>query len=125
MRGESQPGTPEVLPAIAAVRSLARLGCAVPEVLMRAVHHGDPEVVKEAVDAAAALPAAGPVLLEAARNPRWDVRRAAARAIAIAGDRSLLPELRPLVTAERDPLAAEALAEAVRALEERPAPSGR
>jgi HEAT repeat protein len=119
-RGASQPGTPEVLPAIAAVRALARLSAATPELLLRAAAHPDPEVVKEAVAAAEALPGAGEVLLAAARNPRWDVRRAAARALAARGDRTLLEAVRELARDERDPLAAEALAEAVRALQARP-----
>jgi HEAT repeat protein len=124
-RGESQPGSPEVLPAIAAVCALARLGAATPEILERAARHSDPEVVKEAVAAAESLAGAAPVLLTAARSARWDVRRAAARALATRGDRSLLPELEALAAAERDPLAGEAFAEAVRALEARPARDGR
>ncbi|HEY3447146.1 MAG TPA: HEAT repeat domain-containing protein [Myxococcales bacterium] len=119
-RGESQPGTPEVLPAIAAVRALSRLSAATPALLARAVAHPDPEVVKEAVAAAEALPDAGEVLLAAARSARWDVRRAAARALAARGDRSLLAPVREIARAERDPLAAEAFAEAVRVLEARP-----
>ncbi|MGC4113129.1 MAG: HEAT repeat domain-containing protein [Myxococcales bacterium] len=119
-RGENQPGTPEVLPAIAAVRALSRLSAATPAVLARAVAHPDPEVVKEAVAAAEALPGAGEVLVAAARSPRWDVRRAAARALAARGDRSLLAAVRELAQAERDDLTAEAFADAVRTLEARP-----
>jgi len=77
------------------------------------------------VAAAEALEGAAAVLLEAARSPRWDVRRAAARALAARGDRSLLASLQSLAAAERAPLAAEAFAEAVRALEARPARDGR
>ncbi|MBI5542866.1 MAG: HEAT repeat domain-containing protein, partial [Deltaproteobacteria bacterium] len=119
-RGGTQPGSPEVLPAMAAVRALARLGAATPQILRQAVAHADPEVVKEAVAAAEALPGAGDVLLVAAHSPRWDVRRAAARAIASRGDRALLQGLRELAAQERDSLAAEAFAEAICALEARP-----
>jgi HEAT repeat protein len=119
-RGQSQPGTPEVLPAIAAVRALSRLGAATPQILKEAAAHADPEVVKEAVAAAEAVPGTGEVLVGAARNARWDVRRAAGRAIAARGERSLLEPLRGIAAGERDPLAAEAFAEAIRVLEARP-----
>lgn len=119
-RGQGQPGTPEVLPAIAAVRALAQLGPVPLQVLRRAVAHADPEVVKEAIAAAEAAPGAGEVLLAAGRSPRWDVRRAAAQAIGGRGERALLPELLRLAAEEPDALVAEAFAGAVRALEARP-----
>jgi len=123
-RGREHPGTPEVLPAIAAVRSLARLGAAAPEALLCATTHPDPEVVKEAVEIAATLPGAERALLVAARHERWDVRQAAARAVAARGDRSLLEELRQLTAAETDTFAREAFEGAVAALEARPPAKG-
>jgi HEAT repeat protein len=108
------PGAPPEC-AAAAVAALAELGDPDPAILERAARHADPEVVKEAVAAAARLPgAAGAgLLLTAATHPRWDVRRAAARAIGQRGDRALLEPARRLGAAEDDPLVAEALAAAV------------
>jgi len=107
--------------AAAAVHALAELGLADADVLARAARHGDPEVVKQAVQAAAALPgpAAAGLLLAAGAHPRWDVRRAAARALGERGDRSLLDAIRRLGAAEEDPLVAEALNAALRLLESR------
>ncbi|BDG06936.1 HEAT repeat domain-containing protein [Anaeromyxobacter paludicola] len=106
--------------AAAAVHALAELGRAELPVLESAARHPDPEVVKEAVAAAAAAPGGAPLLLAAAAHPRWDVRRAAARAISQRGDEALLEPLRRLARAEEDGLVAEAFAEAVQALESRP-----
>ncbi len=112
---------PEV--ASAAVRALAEMGRAEATVLERAARHPDPEVVKEALAAAAAAPgrAAGELLVAAASHPRWDVRRAAARAMAVRGDPGLVEAARRLLASEEDPMVAEALADAVRSLERRPA----
>jgi len=105
--------------AAAAVHALAEMGTVQPEVLASAVRHPDPEVVKEAVIAAAPIP--GPVaaelLLAAARHDRWDVRRTAARALAARADRALTEAVRALAGREDDPLVAEALWETLRALE--------
>ncbi|MFN7132193.1 MAG: HEAT repeat domain-containing protein, partial [Myxococcales bacterium] len=81
---------------------------------------GDPEVVKEAVALAAWQPEPTSLLRQAARHGRWDVRRAAARALGTRGDRGLLAEVEALLAAETDPLVAGALAEAARALRSRP-----
>jgi HEAT repeat protein len=114
-------GTPPEV-AAAAVRALAELGAAAAAVLERAVRHPDPEVVKEAVAAAVAVPggAGASLLLTTAAHPRWDVRRAAAHAIARRGDPLLLDPARRLAAAEEDPLVSDALAEAIRALEATP-----
>ena len=112
------PGSPPEV-AAAAVRALGRLGLPDVGVLRRAAHHPDPEVVKEALAVAARHPAAaaGELLTAAAAHPRWDVRAAAARAMAERLDPSLLAEARRLFSAEGDPLVATVLAEAVRSLE--------
>jgi HEAT repeat protein len=104
--------------AAAAIRALTELGEPDPALLEHASRHPDPEVVKEAVWAAAGVPAAAAaaVLVAAAAHARWDVRRAAAQAIAARGDRSLLETVRRLGAAEEDPMAAEAFADAGRAL---------
>jgi len=97
--------------AAAAVHALAELGQAAADVLARAARHPDPEVVKEAVLAAAAVPgpAAANLLLAAAAHRRWDVRRAAASALGARGERSLVDAVRRLASAEEDPLVADAL----------------
>ncbi|HEY6005234.1 MAG TPA: HEAT repeat domain-containing protein, partial [Anaeromyxobacter sp.] len=103
---------------VSALRALASLGAPRAGAIARAAGHGDPEVVKEAVLAAARLP--GPegeaILRAAASSPRWDVRQAAARAMAERRDPSLAAEASRLATAEPDPLVARAFAEAARAL---------
>ena len=103
----------------AAVRALAELGAAEVEVLERAARHADPEVVKEAVAAAARVAGGATILLTAAAHPRWDVRRAAAAALGRRGDPALAATARRLGSAEDDPLVAEAFAEAVALLEAR------
>jgi HEAT repeat protein len=117
-RMASDPASPAQA-AAAAVHALAEMGAVKPEVLSSAVHHPDPEVVKEAVTAAALAsgPAAAELLLAAARHERWDVRRTAARALAVRADRSLTEAVRALAGREDDPLVSETLWEALRALE--------
>jgi HEAT repeat protein len=56
------------------------------------------------------------VIREAASSPRWDVRKAAARALAERGDRALAAEASRAAAADPDPLVARAFAEAARAL---------
>lgn len=104
--------------AVAVLRALAALGAAPLAALARAIRHGDPEVVKEAVAAAAS--AAGPeaegLLREAAGSPRWDVRRAAAAAMAARRDPALAPDAERRAAQDPDPLVARAFAAAADAL---------
>lgn len=111
------PDVPPIL-VLAALRALVALGRPPPDVISRAADHGDPEVVKEAVAAAARLPGAeGEALLrKAAENPRWDVRQAAARAMVDRGDPALRSAAEALALRESDPLVARAFADAARAL---------
>jgi HEAT repeat protein len=94
------------------------LGAAPGDVVARAAAHADPEVVKEAVLAAARV--AGPdgerVIREAAASLRWDVRQAAARALAERGDRALAPDAARAAATDPDPLVARAFADAARIL---------
>ncbi|HET8541592.1 MAG TPA: HEAT repeat domain-containing protein [Anaeromyxobacter sp.] len=112
----SADATPQV--AVAALHALAALGGAPGDVVARAARHADPEVAKEAVLAAARVP--GPdgerVIRDAAASPRWDVRQAAARALAERGDRALAAEAARAAAADPDPLVARAFADAARAL---------
>jgi HEAT repeat protein len=104
--------------ALAALRALVALGAAPADVVARAAAHPDPEVVKEAVAAAARLP--GPrgeaLLRQAAEHPRWDVRQAAARAMSERGDPALRATAAGLAAQDPDPLVARAFAEAAQAL---------
>jgi HEAT repeat protein len=106
------------LAVAAALRALAALGRLPADALERALAHDDPEVVKEAVAAAARLPGeAGLRLLRAAAtSPRWDVRRAAARAFADRGDAALRSDAERLAAGDPDPLVARAFADAAQAL---------
>lgn len=112
--------TPDVPPVVvlAALRALVALGDAPADVVARAAVHPDPEVVKEAVAAAARLP--GPrgeaLLRQAAEHPRWDVRQAAARAMSERGDPALRATAAGLAAQDPDPLVARAFAEAAQAL---------
>jgi HEAT repeat protein len=105
--------------AVAALRALGALGAPDPGVLASAARHPDPEVVKEAVALAVRVPgpAGASLLLDAAAHRRWDVRQAAARALAAREERALLGPVRRLAAAEEDPLVASALADAARRLE--------
>jgi HEAT repeat protein len=113
----ADPDAPALV-TVAALHALARLGRPPVEVLERGLAHADPEVAKEAVAATAALdgPEGVRLLLRAAASPRWDVRHAAARAMAERRDPALLALVERLARAEADPLVAKALAEAARAL---------
>jgi HEAT repeat protein len=116
----ADPAAPPLV-VVAALRALVALGAPPAEAIARAAAHPDPEVVKEAVLAAAALPGAEGerILRDAARSPRWDVRRAAARAMAGRTDPTLAAEAARLAAEDPDPLVARAFAEAAQALEGR------
>lgn len=113
-------GDPSSPPAVvvAALRALGVLGATTIEVVRRAASHPDPEVVKEAVLSAARIPGdqGARILREAAGSPRWDVRQAAARAMAERGDRALGAEAARLAACDPDPLVARAFADAARSL---------
>jgi HEAT repeat protein len=105
--------------ASSALHALAQMGRADLPLLERAAAHPDAEVAKEAMGAASRQPGARAqaILLGGLCHPSWDVRRAAARAVADRGDRSLSEALQDVAGVEEDSLVAEALAEALHALE--------
>ena len=113
----ADPGSPPVV-VVAALHALAALGAAPAGTLERALAHEDPEVVKEAVLGAVRVPGDDGLRLlrAAAASPRWDVRRAAARAMAERGDPSLRADAERLAARDPDPLVARAFAETARAL---------
>jgi len=104
---------------VAALQALARLGRPPLAVLEAGLGHPDPEVAKEAVAATAALdgPDRARLLLLAATSPHWDVRHAAARAMAERRDPRLRAEAERLAAGEIDPMVAKAFADAARALD--------
>jgi HEAT repeat protein len=112
-----EPGTPPVV-AVAALRALEALGGIDGPIVARAAAHPDPEVVKEAVAAAARLSGAegGRVVAAAAGDERWDVRRAAARAMIERRDPALRAEAARRAASDPDPFVARAFAEAAAAL---------
>jgi len=118
-------GDPDTSPgvAVAALRGLAALGEVPADALARACAHPDPEVVKEAVALAARLP--GPegrrLVSAAAAHDRWDVRGAAARAMAARRDPSLREEAARRAASDPDPFVAKAFADAVAILSRRSA----
>jgi HEAT repeat protein len=113
----AEPDAPALV-LVAALQALARLGQPPIAVLERGLAHGDPEVAKEAVAATGALdgPERARLLLLAAASPHWDVRHAAARAMAERRDPALRAEAERLAAAEPDPMVAKAFADAARAL---------
>lgn len=98
---------PEVSVVLSALEALATLGALTDEVLLAACAHPDPEVVKQSLT----LGAARSAIIERAHveleHPRWDVRVAAARALAVGGAFSGLDELRRAAERENDTLARE------------------
>lgn len=103
---------------VAALHALARFGAPPVDLVERGLAHQDPEVVKAAVAAAANLPGepGRRLLAAAAGSPQWDVRHAAARAMAGRGEVALRELALRLAAGEPDPLVARAFEEAARAL---------
>ncbi len=116
-------GAPGPAPAAySAVLAIARLNSPeLDQALYRAAAHPEGEVAKGAVTVAADLPmeAGAQVLLACARHRAWDVRLAAARAMAGRRDSSLLADIKLLASEEEDEMVADALKEAALALEEK------
>jgi HEAT repeat protein len=112
-----EPGEAPMV-VVAALRALVRLGPVPAGAVQAGLAHADAEVVKEAVLAAARVAGDDGVraLRDAAASPRWDVRLAAAQAIAERGDPDLRPDAERLARWDPDPLVARAFAEAARGL---------
>jgi HEAT repeat protein len=119
LRG-GEEGGPGVLPVLAAVRAVTRLGGLDAAALARALAHADSEVVKEALAAAPSVPGAATAILRVAEHARWDVRAAAARALGATGDRAVIEALQKLAAKENDRIAAAAFAQAIQSLAARP-----
>lgn len=104
---------------VAALESLALLGRLADEVLLRAATHPSPEVVKLAYALGADRPGVLAQAPAALSHPRWDVRVAAARALAVSGPRGALGELLDAVAREPDAVARGLLSDAADALARR------
>src|SRR5262249_44338293 len=98
-----------------AVRALASVGKLGDDLLRSAAGHRDPEVIKEALLGAAASSGGLPLALSLLAHPRWDVRAAAARALARSADAQSASAIRSALECEQDPLVAEALNEPLEA----------
>jgi HEAT repeat protein len=113
----ADPATPPGV-AVSALRGLAALGEVPARIVARACAHPDPEVVKEAVALAGRLP--GPegtrLVSAAAAHDRWDVRGAAARAMAARRDPAHREDAARRAASDPDPFVAKAFGDAAAAL---------
>lgn len=98
--------------ATRAIAALARLGRFDAQALSQARAHQEPEVLREALDAGAALPEAVDWARSLLSHPRWDVRIAAARVLSASGGHDAEAEIDRALQAEADPLVREALEKA-------------
>ncbi len=105
--------------ALAALGSLASLGVLSTPLLEQAVHHPDAEVVKAALSLAAGRPEGVKLAIEQLQHPRWDVRVAAARTLAVSGGRETLIPLHAALERETDALARELMIASAASLAER------
>jgi HEAT repeat protein len=110
---------PDGLTAAQAVRALGRMGRLGPAALRRVTGHPEPEVVKEALRASAALAEGVELALASLSHPSWDVRADAARLLAASGGAECLAKVRGALDGEADPVVRDALSEAVARLAER------
>ncbi len=106
----------EVSVVLSALDALATLGGLSDTIITAAANHRDPEVVKQAFT----LGADRVVIIERAhaalRHERWDVRVAAARALAVGAPRTALIALHEAVEQENDSLARDLMVSAAAAL---------
>ena len=109
----------DVSVVLCALEALSTLGALSDEILGRAMSHPDPEVVKQALTLGADRAVIVAHAHHALRHDRWDVRVAAARALAVGGPRAALHELDQAVDQESDSLARELLAAAAASLASR------
>lgn len=109
-------GSPDAQVALAAIDALDRIGALEEDGLEAAAQHADPEVLKAVLDKGAWRPSGVGRALLLLEHAAWDVRAAAARALATAGDRAALVPLHQALERETDPLARELLMTAAMAL---------
>lgn len=101
---------------LAALSALSLLGALSDALLVSAALHADAEVLKLAFSLGADRPKVLHEACVALSHPRWDVRVAAGRLIAVAGSPAELTQLHDAVARETDPVARESLEHVVRNL---------
>lgn len=112
-------GTRNPYLASRAVRALARLGRFDDAALSTALANGDPEVLKEALAAGAALASAVKAATSLLSHARWDVRAAAARLLSVSGSAAHQDAVAEALIRERDPYTRQVLDEAFEKLRRR------
>lgn len=105
--------------AVAALQALFSLDGLDDKALAAAAAHSDPEVVKVALAYGADSARGVARALSALSHPRWDVRVAAARVVAVSAEREALVPLHRALEAETDDLAREVLMAAATVLTKR------
>lgn len=116
---------PEVRVAVAALHALAGLGRLGDDVALRASLQADGDVLVAVFTVAADRPLLLDRALDALRHPRWDVRVAAARLLAVSGRDAARGPLEDAASREEDPVARALLEEALATLTRRTTPHGR
>ncbi|MEW5739263.1 MAG: HEAT repeat domain-containing protein [Myxococcota bacterium] len=102
--------------ALSALDALAALGPLPLELLLRALEHPGPEVVRRVFELGADQPGLLPRAEAALAHPRWEVRAAAARLLAVSGSPSSLECLEDALAREADEVARELLTAAASAV---------
>ncbi len=105
--------------ALAAIQSLFAMGVLSTATLERGARHADAEVVKAALCFAASSVEGVGLAVEKLNDPRWDVRVAAARTLAVSGEREALIPLHAALERETDELTRELLTASAASLAER------
>ncbi|GMU61383.1 MAG: hypothetical protein AMXMBFR34_31460 [Myxococcaceae bacterium] len=105
--------------ALSALDALAAQGALPVELLLRALEHPGPEVHRRAFELGADRLELVPRAQVALNHPRWEVRAAAARLLAVAGTASSLEALKDALEREGDDVARELLGQAVQAVAKR------
>ncbi|MBS1152191.1 MAG: repeat-containing lyase [Myxococcaceae bacterium] len=105
--------------ALAALQSLFQLGVLSIGLLQSAARHADAEVVKAALTFAAGSAEGVKLAVERLQHPRWDVRVAAARTLAVSGGRETLIPLHAALERETDALTRELMMVSAARLAER------
>lgn len=109
----------EAAVALAALDSLATTGQLTVELLLRALEHPGPEVTRRVFELGADQPEVATRALAALAHPRWDVRAAAARLLAVSCPEGCLDALRDALERETDDVARDRLEAALRAVQAR------
>lgn len=105
--------------ALAALQSLFQLGLLPTPLLEAAARHADAEVVKAALTFGAGRAEGVALAVQQLKHPRWDVRVAAARTLAVSGGRQALIPLHAALERETDALTRDLMIASAATLAER------